>query len=56
MFNKAFSSQISVLPEEEHIWRWFQAAETICVAAVPTEPYAAETLLGTMGSMGLGEK
>ena len=52
---KAFSCQISLLPEGEHVWSWFQAAETTSQAAVPTEPEAAQTLLGPMGSLGLGE-
>ena len=37
------------------MWSWFQAAETTTQAAVPTEPEAAQTLLGPMGSLGLGE-
>ena len=37
------------------MWSWFQAAETTSQAAVPTEPEAAQTLLGPMGSPGLGE-
>ena len=38
------------------MWSWFPAAVTISQAAVPTEPEAAQTLLGPMGSLGLGEK
>ena len=37
------------------MWSWFQAAETTSQAAVPTEPEAAQTLLGLMVSIGLGE-
>ena len=37
------------------MWSWFQAAETTSQAAVPTEPEAAQTLLGPMGSLGQGE-
>ena len=55
--NKAFSFQISLLPKGEHVWSWFQAAETTRQAAVPTEPEAeaVQTLLGPKGSIGLGE-
>ena len=35
--NKAFSCQISLLREGEHVWCWVQAAETNSQAAVPTE-------------------
>ena len=38
------------------MWSWFQAAETTRQAAMPTEPEAAQTLLGLVGRMGLGEK
>ena len=51
----AFSGKISLLPEGEDVWRWFPAAETTSQAAVPTEPEAAQTLLGPLGSRGLGE-
>ena len=34
---------------------WFPAAETTSQAAVPTEPEAAQTLLGPMGNRVLGE-
>ena len=34
---------------------WFQAADTISPAAVPTEPVEAQPLLGPLGSIGLGE-
>ncbi|MVD59746.1 hypothetical protein D9R18_19685 [Proteus mirabilis] len=49
------SCQISLLGEGEDVWSWFLAAETTSQAAVPTEPEAAQTLLGPMGSLGLGE-
>ena len=42
--------------EGEGVWSWFPAAETTSQAAVPTEPEAAQTFLGPMGSLGLGEK
>ena len=50
------SCQISILCEGGDVWSRFQAAETTSQAAVPTEPEAAQTLLGLMGRMGLGEK
>ena len=53
--NRASSCQISLLPEGEDVWSWFQAAETPSQTAVPTEPEAAQTLLGPMGSLGLRE-
>ena len=53
--NRAFACQIILLREAEDVWSWFQAAETTSQAAVPTEPEAAQTLLGPMGSLGLGE-
>ena len=54
--HKAFSCQIRLLHEGEHVWNWVQAAETTGQAAVPTEPEAAQALLGPKGSLGLGEK
>ena len=54
--NRASSVQISHLREGEDVWSWTKAAETTSQAAVPTEPEAAQTLLGPMGSLGLGEK
>ena len=53
--NRASSVQISHLREGEDIWCSLQAPETTSQAAVPTEPEAAQTLLGPMGSLGLGE-
>ena len=53
--NRASPGQISLLREGEHVGSWFQAAESTSQAAVPTEPEAAQTLLGPMGSIGLGE-
>ena len=53
--NRASSCQISLLPEGEHVWSWFQAAETSRQAAVATEPEAAQTLIGPMKSIGVGE-
>ena len=54
--HRASSGQISLLREGEDVWSWFPAAETTSQAAVPTEPEAAQTLLGPMGSIGLWEK
>ena len=55
MAHWAYSSQIILLCQGEDTWSWFPAAETTSQAAVPTEPEAAQTLLGPMGSRGLGE-
>ena len=52
--NGASSCQISLLHEGEDIWSWFQAAETTSQAGVPTEPLAAQSLLGPKGNTGLG--
>ena len=52
--NRAASCQISILREGEDIWSWFQAAETISQAAVPTEPLASHSLLGPKVNTGLG--
>ena len=41
--------------EGEDIWSGFQATETTRQAAGPTEPEAAQTLLGPKGSGGLGD-
>ena len=54
--NIALSCQFSVLREGEEVCSWFPAEETTRQAAVPTEPEADQTLLGPMGSRGLGEK
>ena len=53
--HRASSGQSSLRREGEHVWGWFRAAETTSQAAVPTEAEAAQTLLGPMGSLGLGE-
>ena len=53
--NKALPFKIRLLREGEDVWSWFQAAETTSQAAVPTEPEAALTLPGPMGSLELGE-
>ena len=53
---RAFSGHISLLREGEDVWSCFPAAETTSQLAVPTEPEAAQTLHGPMGSLGLGEK
>ena len=54
--HRASSDQISLLREGEDVSSCFPAAETTSEAAVPTEPEAAQTLLGPMRSIGLGEK
>ena len=41
--------------KEKTLWIWFPAAETTSQAAVPMDPEAAQTLLGPMVSLGLGE-
>ena len=53
--NRASSCQISLVREGEDVWSWFPAAETTSQAAVPSEPEAAQSLLGPMGSLGRGE-
>ena len=53
--NRSSSYQISLLCEGEHLWSWFRAAETTSQAAVPSEPEAAQTFRGPMGSLGLDE-
>jgi len=53
--NRAASCQISLLRQGEHVSSWFQPAETTSQAAAPREPEAAQTLLGPMGSIELGD-
>ena len=53
--HRASAGQISLLREREDAWSWFDAAETTSQAALPTEPEAAQSLLGHMGSLGLVE-
>ena len=53
--HRASSGQITLLREGEDFWSWFSAAETSRQAGVLKEPEAAQTLLGPMGSLGLGE-
>ena len=53
--HRSSSCQISLLREGEHVWSWFQAAETTSQAAVPKEPEAAQNLHVLMGNIGLGE-
>ena len=45
---RASSGQISLLREGEEVWSWFQAPETTSQAALPTQPVAAQTLLGSL--------
>ncbi len=52
---RASSCQIRLLREGEDVWSWFTAAETTSLEEVPTEQEAAQTLLGPMGILGLGE-
>ena len=52
---RASSGKVSLLHIGEDVWRWIKVAETTSQAAVPTEPEAAQNLLGPMGSIGLGE-
>ena len=47
--------QNQILGKEEDVRSWFPAEETTSQAVVPTEPEEAQTLLGPMGSIGLGE-
>ena len=49
------SGKVSLLRIAEDVWSWFPAAETSSQAAVPTEPEAAQSLLGPMGSIDIGE-
>ena len=53
--NRPSTFQNSLLHKGEDVRSWFQAVETTSQAAVPTEPEAAQSLLGPMGSLGLGE-
>ena len=45
----------SLFREGEHFWSGFPAVVATSQAEVPTEPEAAQTLLGPMGNLGLGE-
>ena len=54
--HKAFSGPIRLLPEVEHIWSRFPGPATTSKVPVHREQEAAQTLLGPMGSLGLGEK
>ena len=53
--NRAPSCQVSLLRDGEHVWSWFQAADTTSQAAVTTETEAAQLHLGPLGSIELGE-
>ena len=54
--HKAFSGPIRLLPEVEHVWRWFPALAMTCKAPVHREQEAAQTLLVPMASKVLGGK
>ena len=54
--HKAFSDPIRLLPEGEHVWRWFPATVTLSQAAAHREREEAQTLLVPMASTGLGGK
>ena len=56
MAHKAYSGPIRLLPEVEHVWRWFPALAMTCKAPVHREQEAGQTLLVPMASNGLGEK
>ena len=56
MAHKAYSGPIRLLPEVEHVWRWFPALAMTCKAPVHREQEAAQTLLVPMASRDLGEK
>ena len=45
-----------LLPEGEHVWRWFPAPVALGQAPAHREPEAAQTLLGRKASTGLGAK
>ena len=56
--NKAFSCQISLVHEGDHVWSWLQAADTNSQAALPSPPpeqEAAQTLICPKGILGLCE-
>ena len=54
--HKAFADPIRLIPEGEHVWRWFPAPVTLSQAAAHREQEAAQTLLGRRESTGLGAK
>ena len=53
--HKAFSDPIRLLPEGEHVWRWFPAPATTSTALGHREQEAAQTLLGPRACTVLGE-
>ena len=53
---KAFSCQLLLRHEGDHVWSGIQAQETTSKAAEPREAEAAQTLFGLGQSQGLGEK
>ena len=56
MAHKAYSGPIRLLPEVEHVWRWFPAPASTRIAPVHREEEAAQTILCHRASSGLGEK
>ena len=53
---KAFSWQLLLLHEGEHVWSGFPAQETTSKPAVPREQELAQTLRCPMENRELGEK
>ena len=53
---KAFSWQILLLHEGEHVWSGFPAQETTSNPAVPREQEAALTLFALLEKSGIGGK
>ena len=56
MAHKAYSGPIPLLPEGEHVWRWFPGPVPLSQAPGHREQEAAQTLLGRRASTGLGAK
>ena len=54
--HKAVSGRIGLLPEGEHVWRWFPAPASTRIATVHREEEAAQNFLGPKASRDLGEK
>ena len=56
MAHKAYSGPIRLLPEVEHVWRWFPDLGMTRKAPVHRDQEAAQTLLVPMASTDLKEK